>query len=658
VTIGCAVVIALAATAASAPAAPVSSSQRFMASDGVSLQTTLTGQAPLSARPTIVEFSPYGRDSGTLDAGPRFNQLLVQIRGTGDSDGRFDALGPRTQQDVAETLDWACRQPWSNGTLGINGFSASAITIYNSLHLPLPCVKAAVLKSGTHELYRDLLVPGGVSNIVPGAGVLGLIGAPALVQGPDRVARSPASGLDTIQGLFGAGLTEIAHPTLDQWWRERGMRGDVNHLPILMIDGFFDVESRGAFQAYQQLRGDGAHLLVIGAHDGAPKGTDGGLGEARAWLDHYLTGAANGIEAEPKVKLWLADGDREDLVNGKFVRVNASDWPVPGTRWVPLHLDPARAGGGHSINDGTLTQGPAASAASQSYPAAPSLLTATDQPNTGLLGAGGLNAVSTPLPILTDMTLAEPLGLSYTTRPLRDDLLSAGPASLELQLSSTAANTAIWSVISDVGPDGTAHAVATGRLLSDYPNIDSARSLKDPDTGDVVQPYGSYDQASPATPGQTRLYHLEFWPIGNRFKAGDRIRLHILGASLASQPTVPAVNTVDTSGSRLLLPVLPGSDLQHALGRPTAKRKPRLRLTVTPRRLRSGHAQRLKLRVRSTRPGCVRAARIHVAGRTVHTNARGTTTIRVRYRRAGRHHAQAAHSGCRSARATIRVVRG
>ena len=85
--------------------------------------------------------------------------------GTGDSGGRFDALGPRTQQDVAEVLRWACSQPWSDGTLGLNGFSASAITVYNSLHLPLPCVKAAVLKSGTHELYRDLIYPGGVSNL-------------------------------------------------------------------------------------------------------------------------------------------------------------------------------------------------------------------------------------------------------------------------------------------------------------------------------------------------------------------------------------------------------------------------------------------------------------------------------------------------------------
>src|SRR5213595_2289659 len=121
-----AVAAVLAALLAAAPAraARVSENVRFTASDGVSLQTTVSGEGPLVARPLIVEFSPYGRNSGTLDPGPGYNFLLVQIRGTGDSDGRFDALGPRTQADVVEVLRWACSQPWSDGRLGLNGFSA------------------------------------------------------------------------------------------------------------------------------------------------------------------------------------------------------------------------------------------------------------------------------------------------------------------------------------------------------------------------------------------------------------------------------------------------------------------------------------------------------------------------------------------------------
>ena len=555
---------------ATAEAAPVSNNIRFLASDGASLQTTLSGEAPLGRRPVIVEFSPYGRNSGSVDPGPGYNFLLVQIRGTGDSDGRFDALGPRTQADVTEVLRWACHQSWSDGDLGLNGFSASAITVYNSLHLRLPCVRAAVLKSGTLELYRDLLWPGGVSNSAVGLGVLGLIGAPATAQLPDRLQRAPGTAPDLAAGLVDAGVSGgLLHPTLDSWWRERGFRGDVNHLPILMIDGFFDVESRGAFQAFQALRGDGAHLLVIGAHDGAPAGTDGGVGESRAWFDRYVRGIGNGVQQHPTVQLWMSDGSRESDLAGRFVRYDAADWPAPGTRWIPLALDATPSGTAHSLNDGSLSVGSAATPATQqSYAALPTLPTNTDPPNTAIIGPNGINQLASVFPPLTEMTLTEPVGLSYTTRALATPVLAAGPLDLDLRLSSTAPETAIWAVVSDVSRDGVAHPLMAGRLLSSYPRIDRSRSLIDPRTGVVVQPYGVYSDASPAPIGTQRLYHVEFWPIGNRFEAGHRIRLDIVGASAASKPGAPALNTIQvggTDGSRLLFPVLPGSDLGAAL---------------------------------------------------------------------------------------------
>jgi predicted acyl esterase len=557
---------ALLAIPASAGAETVTVNERFAASDGVSLQTTLTGQAPLAPRPVIVEFSPYGRGSQTLDPGPAYNFLLVQIRGTGDSDGRFDALGPRTQADVAELLRWACRQPWSDGRLGLNGFSASAITIYNSLHRRLPCVRGAVMKSGTYELYRDLLWPGGVSNFIPGAGVLALIGTPAVVQGLDRLARDPASGAEILAGLAEAGLNGIMHSTLDRWWRQRGFRGDVNHLPILAIDGFYDVESRGAFEAFRRFRGDGAHLYVIGAHDGAPAGTDGGVGEARAWLDHYVRGIANGVTRHPRVQLWLADGDREDLLDGEFARFDGDDWPIPRTRWATLALDPTASGTARSLNDGSLVLGRPAASATQSYPAAPSLPSSSDPYNTAIVGGLGPNQLAALYPPLTEMGAAEPLGLSYTTAPFASDVLAAGPASLELRFTTTAPQAAIWAVLSDVWPDGSAHPVAAGRLSSDYPKVIRERSLVR--GGRTVQPYGDYSNPDPATPGEARRYRVELWPVGNRFEAGHRLRLDLLGSSAASKPGAPALNTVTVgagSGSRLLFPVLPGSDLGEAL---------------------------------------------------------------------------------------------
>jgi predicted acyl esterase len=241
---------------------------------------------------------------------------------------------------------------------------------------------------------------------------------------------------------------------------------------------------------------------------------------------------------------------------------------VPGTQWTPLALDPAPSGTAHSINDGSLGLAAPAAATQQSYPVLPSLPSNTDPPNTAIVGADGINQLATVFPPLTEMTLSEPVGLSYTTRPLAAPVLAAGPLDLDLRLSSTAPETAMWGVVSDVSPDGTAHPLMVGRLLSSYPRIDGARSLFDPRSGDLVQPYGDYSVASPAGIGAQRLYHVELWPIGNRFEVGHRIRLDLVGESAASKPGAPAVNTVEvggSAGSRLLFPVLPGSDLREAL---------------------------------------------------------------------------------------------
>ena len=308
-------------------------------------------------------------------------------------------------------------------------------------------------------------------------------------------------------------------------------------------------ESRGAFQAHQALRGNGAHLLVAGAHDGAPVGTDDGDGEIKAWFDHYLDGISDSVQEQPRVQMLVADGSRESYENGQFIRENATDWPVPGTTWRSLWLGP----------NGALATSKPAGTSTQSYAAVPSQPTMTDVPNAGILGPLGLNELAHALPAITETNLAEPLALTYTTPPLSTAVTAVGPAAVELRLSSTAPETGLWVVIADVWPDGTSHPVAAGRLLSAISEHRPFRSLTDAQ-GDVVQPYGDYGAKSDTPPGVERTYHVELWPIGNRFEAGHRIRLLIVGASGASMPSAPALNTVRLGGayaSRLLLPVLP-----------------------------------------------------------------------------------------------------
>lgn len=541
---------------------------RVSTSTGASLAAAVSGAAPLQARPTVVEFTPYGERGASFTVGEEYNFLTVQIRGTGDSGGGFDVLGPKTQRDVRDTLAWACSQPWSDGRLAVVGFSASAITYFNSQHQELPCVKAAVMRSGTFELYRDLLVPGGVPNSVPGLAVLSAIGGLALVQADQRLSRDPLSGTETVLGLLGSGLSAgLLNPTLNTYWKERGFRGDANEVPTLLIDGVFDVEPRGDYPAFQQLQAQGtpAQLLVVGAHDGAPRGTDHGAAQIDKWLDRWVLGVQNGVEDEPAVQMLVADGGREQFLDGQFLRYDGSSWPLPGTSWTSLSLSAKRAGTSASPKDGSLTIEPDATTSRQSYAAFTSLPTQVDPHTISTLGSP-LNQLTTWIPFLTDMKLTNLTGLTYTSAPLKQSVTAIGPGTLDVRLSTTGVSTPIWAVVSDVWPDGTTHPMTVGRLNSAFPGVVEEKSLYS--DGNLVQPYGDYSNLRLAFPGVARDYHVELWPIANRFKAGHRIQVSLVGQSALSLPSVPALNTATIgkgSGSRLMLPTVPESDLVAAL---------------------------------------------------------------------------------------------
>ncbi|QHS10566.1 CocE/NonD family hydrolase [Sinimarinibacterium sp. NLF-5-8] len=528
---------------------------RFTASDGVPLHAIVRGAGDLRPRPLIVEFSPYG-GVGVPDFGPDYNRVYVHARGTGESSGQWSAVGPRDQQDVAEFLEWACAQPWSDGRIGLYGFSASAIAIYNALHLPLPCVEAAALMAGTSDLYRDLLYPGGIPNAVPALAVgLGVTG-PALESLPARFDDPATLGDPVIAtlGVLGIAVNLLTQPTLDDYWQARTQRPGPNRFPVLANTGFYDVESRGPFESYRMLREQGVpvHLRLFGAHDGFPAGTPGPFVEYRRWFDRFLLDRDTGIDREPRVQMLIGLGGYAAQIGGAVEHLGADDWPVPGTRWQTLYLD----------DEARLSPAPVMPQVQQHYLAVTSGL-GTDPYTTATVSALGSLASWTSL-LLT----AGAQSLQYTTPPLTQDVDVVGPASLVLHLSSALPEADIHAVLSDVWPDGSAHPVGAGRLRSSFPAIVPERTRYDVH-GEPVQPYPDFSAKTRARPGQMREYAVEFWPIGNRFQAGHRLRVSLVSAPTYNLPMPGVLNTLSLGGdtpSRLLLPVLPGSDLCAAIG--------------------------------------------------------------------------------------------
>jgi putative CocE/NonD family hydrolase len=97
-----------------------------------------------------------------------YTYVMVDLRGFGGSTGCLDWVGPGEQADVKAAIQWAAKQPWSTGAVGMYGKSYDAVTglVGNNLHMPK--LKAVVAQEPVWNMYDYLF-----SNEVPRPNVTG-----------------------------------------------------------------------------------------------------------------------------------------------------------------------------------------------------------------------------------------------------------------------------------------------------------------------------------------------------------------------------------------------------------------------------------------------------------------------------------------------------
>jgi uncharacterized protein len=90
---------------------------------------------------------------------------------------------------------------------------------------------------------------------------------------------------------------------------------------------------RGNFEGYLRAASTQKWLEAHGLEHWTEFYTDYGVQLQRRFFDHFLHGADNGWEREPRVRLKVRH-------LGGFVERTETDWPIPRTQdWTPLHLD-------------------------------------------------------------------------------------------------------------------------------------------------------------------------------------------------------------------------------------------------------------------------------------------------------------------------------
>ena len=507
--------------------------------------------------PVLLTRLPYGKDlplgSAALipEQAARLGYVVVvqDVRGTFSSDGEFFPMLAE-QQDGYDTVEWAARLPGANGEVGMYGVSYFGHTQWAAASQHPPSLRALL----PMHTWNDTGAPN--AGVVWRNGVLQFGGEVAwqlemaLPQLPRRIRDDPqALGraiyalTQEIDHLPAQGFGELPLESFGPLARVgagEALRYSIQArenptlaaqsavaaaydlpLPVFHIGGWYDLFLGGTIANFQAMRaaGNRQQWLLIGpwTHGNvnhAQGDVDFGFVSGGALLDyqidlmslslqffdHTLKGAANLFNVLPPVKYFLM---------GANVWKTAEAWPpVEATAQAWYLGSGGRANG--LAGDGTLVVGasggrPTGAEPADSYVYDPS----APVPTVG--GAHQLPAVFRRGPV--DQRTIEQRGdvLVYSSAPLSDPVVIAGPVSATLYVATDAPDTDFVARLVDVYPDGRAIPLTDGVVrLALREGITTRAEVR---------------------PGEVYRVEIDLWSTANAFLPGHRLRLDVTSSN-------------------------------------------------------------------------------------------------------------------------------
>ncbi|HEV3125258.1 MAG TPA: CocE/NonD family hydrolase [Candidatus Dormibacteraeota bacterium] len=575
-------------------------------SDGVVLRANVGIPVPPGAKqpdpklrfPVLIEQTPYRKDGGLFTVDPFFVQrgyamVVVDVRGTGSSQGQWESFGAREQQDGPAIVRWAAHQSWANGTAGLMGASYLAINQLLTMEQPdAPSeVKAIFPVVPMGDAYRDVTYHGGnldAAFIPPWLGLVTALGAPPANQATDgKPADAAGAGQVLADHAKGAAAFQVPQTTGATTGGPQSYDGDFSrvrspiyhikrvHVPTFIVGGEFDIFQRAEPMLYNALDVP-AKRLIIGPWIHLEGSTASSLPADNIpdlktlqlqWFDQYLRGQDAGEQNAPRVLQYELKG-----ATGSHFVASAS-YPLDGMHAINMFLGEGKSGSATSLNDGTLVPAPPSSAGSDQLPYNP---TGTGCTRTTFQwgDASASMAPNAPaIPCENDERLNEVQELTYTTPVLDQPLTINGPINVHLIAESPQGRNLTFSVhLTDVDASGQSTQITAGWLLASLRQTTTSPFTLKAD-GRLLRVFHPFTQDSEKTPPATpTAYDIEVFPTFETFAKGHRIRLDIgTGDAPHMSPSVPhqagslgAVFTVDrnpANPSYVTLPAITGKQL-------------------------------------------------------------------------------------------------
>ncbi|MGZ8154641.1 MAG: CocE/NonD family hydrolase [Burkholderiales bacterium] len=500
---------------------------RIPVRDGIRLAADVIRPSAAGMKfPALVTTSVYTRQLqrsvialGQNEAGisefwvPRgYAHVIVDVRGSNDSEGEYDLFGSQEQRDLYDIIEWVAAQPWCDGNVGMSGVSYMGRTQLFAAAQQPPHLKAIFPYDASCDFYRDACFHGGIATSFMThwtAFVLNL----NMASGRNPNAERLKEKLEIMYSL--------KYPFDGPFYQERSAWPRLNKIEIPAYFGcgwyMHELHLKGAFDGYDGT-GDIAKRMLVGPKPWPRRPWAGYHYEMLRWYDHWLKGMDTRVMEGPPIQLY---------VQGEDTWRSENEWPLKRTQWRELYL-----GGPSNGLSGTLKESAGAEQARRFEHD----------------------------PASTEGYHGEPR-LTYRTDAFAKATELTGPMALYLQAASSARDIDWLVFVGDEAPDGTVRELCKGWLRASHRRIDPERSTK-------AKPYHPHLQAEPLEPGAVYEFPIEIWPTSNVFKPGHRLRLEIANADsiidAGGRPHVTirakATNTVYEGGSkpsRLVIPVIP-----------------------------------------------------------------------------------------------------
>ncbi|NQE86894.1 CocE/NonD family hydrolase [Nocardia terpenica] len=336
------------AAAVAAPSVPYQYRQEFLtAPDGTRLHADILRPAGLSddvRTPVVMTVSPYRAHLAYLSnprplGGPStenlqvdmflragYTYVIVDLRGFGGSSGCPDFGGPGERSDVRTAVEWAARQPWSTGRVGLFGTSYEAWTGIMGLADRPQGLAAVAAFEPVIDPYSYLYMQG-ISWKFSGKPVTENGIRPSDLAGFEHllISATPAHPADPpeYQADAARNPAECAPPYLSgimnhdgstPFWRDRDLVDRVrgNTIPLFLGQGFVDYNTRPyrVFDLWNSL-GPGEHRAWFGqwghrtCHDAC--GTPQFDTELLAFFDRHVAGRDVQVPG-PRITVGQFDG--------------------------------------------------------------------------------------------------------------------------------------------------------------------------------------------------------------------------------------------------------------------------------------------------------------------------------------------------------------